>query len=102
MNYVMRKPVRDFGPGLTNPAVQPQKTVSLTQRCNFRFRKSRDCTICVMKTKALVSFPVTAQMMCTFVFAYAKSRLSHDVSHIRVGSCSEIFVFKRGGGYIII
>ena len=41
-----------------------------------------DCTIYVAKTKALISCPVTvavtAQLICAFVFAYAKSRFSHD------------------------
>ena len=34
-----------------------------------------------MKTKALISCAVTAQMICTFVFAYAKGRFSHDAAH---------------------
>ena len=38
----------------------------------------RDCTIHVAKTKALISFAVTAKLICVFVFAYAKSRFSHD------------------------
>ena len=37
-----------------------------------------DCTIRVAKTKALISFAVTAKLICVFVFAYAKSRFSHD------------------------
>ena len=47
---------------------------------NFGFRKKRDCTIHVAKTKALISFAVTAKLICVFVFAYAKSRFSHDMS----------------------
>ena len=43
---------------------------------NFGFRKKRDCTIRVAKTKALISFEVTAKLICVFVFAYAKSRFS--------------------------
>ena len=34
------------------------------------------------KTKALISFAVTAKLICVFVFAYAKSRFSHDVAHL--------------------
>ena len=48
---------------------------------NFGFRKNRDCTICVAKTKALISFAVTAKLICIFVFTYAKSRFSHDAAH---------------------
>ena len=38
----------------------------------------------VAKTKALISFAVTAKLMCVFVFAYAKSRFSHRLSTTRV------------------
>ena len=44
--------------------------------------KKRDCTIYVAKTKALISFAVTAKLICVFVFAYAKCRFSHDAAHI--------------------
>ena len=44
-----------------------------------------DCTIRVAKTKALISFAVTAKLICVFVFAYAKSRFSHDEAHIFTG-----------------
>ena len=40
---------------------------------NFRFRKERNCTIREAKTKALISFAVTAKLICTFVFPYAKN-----------------------------
>ena len=35
-----------------------------------------------MKTKALISFTVTAKLICAFVFAYAKSWFSHDAAQI--------------------
>ena len=44
--------------------------------------KERDCTIYVAKTKALISFAVTAKVICVFVFAYAKCWFSHDAAHI--------------------
>ena len=41
-----------------------------------------DCTLVnceyVAKTKALISLAVTAKLICVFVFAYAKSRFSHE------------------------
>ena len=43
-----------------------------------------DCTIYVVKTKTLISFAVTAKLICVFVFAYAKSGFSHDAAHICV------------------
>ena len=50
----------------------------------FVFRKQRDCTICVAKTKARTSLAVTAKLTCVPVFAYAKSRPSRDAAHIMV------------------
>ena len=49
---------------------------------NFRFRLKWNCTIHVAKTKALISFAVTAKLICTFVFAYAKFGFSHDAAHL--------------------
>ena len=37
----------------------------------------------VAKTKVLISFAVTAKLICIFVFAYAKSRFSHVEAHCR-------------------
>ena len=50
---------------------------------NFGFRKKRNCNIRVAKTKALISCAVTAQLICVFVFAYAKIRFSHDVAQCK-------------------
>ena len=41
-------------------------------------------TIIVEKTKTLMSCPVTAHLICAFVFAYAKSRFSHVVAHLQL------------------
>ena len=49
-------------------------------RLVFEFSKYRGCTIYLAKTKALISCMVTAQLICVFVFTYAKSRFSHDVA----------------------
>ena len=35
------------------------------------------------KTKTQISCAVTAQLICVFVFAYAKSRFSHDAAYMR-------------------
>ena len=39
----------------------------------------------VEKTKALISFAVTAKLICIFVFAYAKCWFSHDTAHFLFG-----------------
>ena len=36
------------------------------------------------KTKVLISFAVTTKLICVFVFAYAKSRFSHNEAQIVV------------------
>ena len=43
-----------------------------------------DCSIRVAKTKALISFAVTAKLICGFVFANAKVRFSHVAAHLFV------------------
>ena len=40
-----------------------------------------DCTVYGAKT--LINCGVNTQLFCTFVFANAKSRLSHDAAHMR-------------------
>ena len=41
-----------------------------------------DCTIPIVKLKALISCAVTAQMVWVFVFAYAIIRFSHGAAHM--------------------
>ena len=53
---------------------------------DFGYRKKMDCTVCVAKTKVLISCAVTAQLICAFVFAYAKICVSHDMAQITVGN----------------
>ena len=63
----------------TNQAVQPQKIARVLK---FQIRKLRDCTTYVAKTKALISFAVTAKLICVFVFAYANCWFSHDAAQM--------------------
>ena len=58
-----------------------------------------DCTIYVAKTKALISFGVTAKLMCVFVFAYAKSLFSHDAAHYTV--CSPVCIIAPMSNYFL-
>ena len=46
------------------------------------------------KTKALISFAVTAKLICVFVFAYAKRWFSHDAAHIILRRCDN----NKGAG----
>ena len=50
---------------------------------NFRFiKKSNNCTTCVVKTKAMISFAVTAKLICAFVFANENCWFSHEAGQI--------------------
>ena len=49
--------------------------------------------MCVAKTKALISFTVTTKLICVFVFAFAKSRFSHNAAHLFSGPCKTINVW---------
>ena len=64
----------------TKRAVQPQK---IAKGVTF-LRKKRDCTIYKAKTKALTSYAVTAQLICAFVFAYAKTGFLIYSAHMGV------------------
>ena len=63
---------------------RPGPTQRLQEARNFGFRKKKDSTIYVAKTKALISCAVIAQLICGFVFVYANSRFSHDAAQIVV------------------
>ena len=63
---------RGFRPGPTQTGLYSHRR--WLEAYNFGFRKKRDCTIRVAKTKSLISCAVTAQLICVFVFAYAKCR----------------------------
>ena len=76
--------VRGYRPGPTQTGLYSH--TRWLEACNFGFRKQRDCTIHVAKTKVLISFAVAAKLICAFVFAYAKSWFSHDTAHL---VCSE-------------
>ena len=43
-----------------------------------------DCIIYLAKSKALISCAVTAQLICAFVFAYAKISFSHVAAYFIV------------------
>ena len=41
-----------------------------------------DCSVNEVETKVLISCRITVQLICAFVFAYAKSRSSHYAAQI--------------------
>ena len=82
------------GQGLTQTRLYCHR--SKLEAWNLWFRKKRNCTISVAKTKALISITVTAQLICAFVFAKAKiltwlkwSTVKSD----RIGGDTQIYWF---------
>ena len=67
----------------TNRAVQSLK---MARGLKFPIKKVEGNVgnICVAKTKALISFAVTAKLICVFVFAYAKCWFSHDAAQMAI------------------
>ena len=59
--------LRGFRPGPTQTRLCSYRR--WLEAWNFVFRKRRDCTIRVTQTKALISFGVTAKLICVLVFA---------------------------------
>ena len=43
--------------------------------------------MCVAKTKALISYAVTLQLICAIVFTWGKLRFSHDPAQLLVYKC---------------
>ena len=73
----MRKPTFWFPPWSdTNQALQLQEMARGLERRGIVLSN-------VAKTKALISFAVTAKLICVFVFAYAKRWFSHDAAHFQ-------------------
>ena len=64
----------------TNQAAQSQRQA---RSLKFRIKQEEEvyypCS--VAKTKALISFAVTAKLVCAFVFAYANCWFSHEAAH---------------------
>ena len=63
----------------TNRAVHPQKTA---RSLKFWILKVEGFYYLCNEKKALISCTVTARLICTLVFAYAKKQVSHDAAHI--------------------
>ena len=70
MSRDVRKPV--FGVSDTNRAAQ---LLNMATDLKFQIYKVEGLYYRCSKNKALISFAVTAKLICIFVFAYAKIRL---------------------------
>ena len=81
MSHILEEPVREktnnlcFRPCPTKTGLYKHRR--WLEAGNFRFRKKRNCTVHVAKTKTLISFAVTVKLICAFLFAYANCWFSH-------------------------
>ena len=80
MSHLLRKPTKWFPNSPTQIRLYSHR--SRLETLNFGIKKKRKCTICVAKTKVLISFEVTAKLICVFVFAYADHWFSHEEAQI--------------------
>ena len=63
----------------TNRVVQSQK---MARGFIIRVKKVKGLYSLYSKIKVLITCEVTVQLICAFVFAYAKDRYSHNVAQI--------------------
>ena len=49
----------------------------------------------IVLSKALISFVVTAQLICAFNFAFAKSRVSHDTALLSTHEIESLCMVSR-------
>ena len=61
MSHLVRKPNN-----VVSEQVRHKSGYTVTETLNFGFEKKRKCTIYVAKTKVLISFVVTAKLICIF------------------------------------
>ena len=79
-------------------AVQPQ---TMARGLKFQILEAEDCTLCVGKTKALISCALSAKLLIyVFVFAYAKKRFPHNMDHILVWSIG--FFYNNSNNNVFI
>ena len=77
----MRKPTVWF-PNRSN-TTELYKHIRWLKAGNSIFRKKRNGTLHVAKTKVLISFAVTVKLICVFSFAHADCWFSHAEAHIK-------------------
>ena len=53
-----------------------------------------------MKTKALISFPVTAKLICVFFFTYAKGQFLYSPVCVEPGQKPQRLVFSQRGSFL--
>ena len=83
-----------FSPFLATRCLHVTNDFRVYSQLSLPIRRLSAYTLCVAKTKALISFAATAKLklICVFVFAYAKCWFSHDAAHIMLLFIGSYFV----------
>ena len=78
-------PVREKAYNLGSDQVRHKPGCTVTE-AGYKLEILGISRIRVVKTKALISFAVTAKLICAFVFAYADCWFSHAAAHIIISA----------------
>ena len=80
MSHLVGKPIMWF-PNMsdTNQAVQSQKHAGSLK---FQISKEEEVYYPFSENKGVISFAITAKLICVFVFAYADCWFSHEAAQI--------------------
>ena len=82
----LNEPLREKTNNLGSDQVRHKLGCTVTEDHGYSLEildlESRGIVLCVAKTKALISFAVTAKLICAFVFAYAGCWFSHAAAQI--------------------
>ena len=75
------EPPREKTNNVVSKQVRHKPGCTVTE-AGWKLKKKRKYTIRVAKTKAMISFAVTAKLICVFVFAYADCWISHEAAQM--------------------
>ena len=79
----MREKTNNLSFPTRSDTYRPVQSKEMVRGRKFWIYKVEESTIHVAKTQALISFAVTAKLICAFVFAYADCWFSHVAAHFK-------------------
>ena len=80
LSRITSKPIWGFRPGPTRTGLYSHRR--WLEAASLKLESRGIPLSIVAKAKTLISCAVMAQLICVFVFAYAKRQFSHDASHL--------------------
>ena len=76
------------------PEMSHDQSQKKARSWNFGFRKKRNCTVQVGKTKPLITFAITVKMVCTFVFTQVKIQFSYDEAEMQIPVLEQLSTYR--------